>query len=89
MNRDIMVAIAIARGIGEMPLVGGMTWGFGDDWVWQFRRVEDRIQVVRRRRSAPTKGRPRKKRSIYLTPTAFCSVCRSSPRVRRAIRSSI
>ena len=48
LNRDIMVAIAIARGIGERPLLGGMTWGFGDDWVWQFRKVDDRIQIVRR-----------------------------------------
>jgi hypothetical protein len=48
LNRDLMVAIAIARGIGERPLLGGMTWGFGDDWVWQFRKVDDRIQIVRR-----------------------------------------
>ena len=48
LNRDIMVAIAIARGIGERPLLGGMTWGFGDDWIWQFRKVDDRIQIVRR-----------------------------------------
>ena len=43
-----MVAIAIARGIGERPLMGGMSWGFGDDWMWQFRKVDDRIQIVRR-----------------------------------------
>jgi hypothetical protein len=48
LNRDVLVAIAIARGIGQMPLVGGMTWGFGDDWIWQFRKVDDRIQIVRR-----------------------------------------
>ena len=48
LNRDLMVATEIARGIGQMPLVGGMTWGFGDDWIWQFRKVDDRIEVVRR-----------------------------------------
>jgi len=25
-----------------------MSLGFGDDWVWQFRKVDDNIQVVRR-----------------------------------------
>ena len=42
-----------------------MTWGFGDDWIWQFRKVDDRIQIVRRnvrfravRRRAPGDGRP-------------------------------
>ncbi|MBX7168516.1 MAG: zinc-dependent metalloprotease [Pirellulales bacterium] len=48
LNRDFIVLIAIAKGIGEGPLLGGMTWGFGDDWVWQFRKVDDNIQVVRR-----------------------------------------
>ncbi len=40
--------ISIARGIGEGSLLGGMTWGFGDDWVWQFRKVGDNVQIVRR-----------------------------------------
>ncbi len=48
MDRDFIVLISIARGIGEGALIGGMSWGFGDDWVWQFRRVEDNIHIVRR-----------------------------------------
>jgi len=48
LNKDFIVAISIARGIGRSPLYGGMTWGFGDDWLWQFRKVDDRIQIVRR-----------------------------------------
>ncbi|MBN2021207.1 MAG: zinc-dependent metalloprotease [Pirellulales bacterium] len=48
LNKDFLVAIAIARGIGERPLLGGYTWSVDDDWLWQFRKVEKRIQVVRR-----------------------------------------
>ena len=47
-NRDFLVAVAIARGIGQVPLVGGMTLECGDSWIWQFRKANDRIQVVRR-----------------------------------------
>lgn len=47
-DKDFLVLISIARGIGEGSLLGGMSWGFGDDWLWQFRRVdEDRVHVVR------------------------------------------
>ena len=48
LNQDFIVAISIARGMGERPLLGGMTWGFGDDAIWQFRKVDKKIQVVRR-----------------------------------------
>ncbi|MEN6451201.1 MAG: zinc-dependent metalloprotease [Thermoguttaceae bacterium] len=62
LNRDLMVALAIARGIGEGPLLGGMTLNFGDNWIWQFRKVEDRIQVVRKNvRFRAAKGSPQAK----------------------------
>ena len=64
-----MVATEIARGIGQMPLVGGMTWGFGDDWIWQFRKVDDRIEVVRRNvRFRADRGTPLEK-SVHLSYT--------------------
>ena len=47
-DKDHIVLITIARGIGQMPLLAGFSWGFGDDWVWQFRKVGERIHVVRR-----------------------------------------
>jgi hypothetical protein len=47
-DKDFFVLITIAKGIGQRPLLGGYSWGFGDDWVWQFRRVGDRVHVVRR-----------------------------------------
>lgn len=48
LNKDFMVIISIARGIGEGSLLGGMSWGFGDDWIWQFRKTDQKIQIVRR-----------------------------------------
>ena len=69
LNKDFIVLIAIARGMGETPLVGGMTWGTGDDWIWQFRQAEDRVQVVRRNvRFTATKGSPEEK-AVHLAYT--------------------
>ncbi|MEX0643159.1 MAG: zinc-dependent metalloprotease [Pirellulales bacterium] len=48
LNRDYIVLITIARGIGQTPILGGWSWGFGDDAVWQFRRAGENIQLVRR-----------------------------------------
>ena len=62
LNKDLIVVIAIARGIAEKPLLGGMSWGFGNDWVWQFRKTDDRIQIVRRNvRFRAAKGTPQEK----------------------------
>ena len=62
LNKDYIVLISIARGMGETPLIGGMTWSMGDDWLWQFRHVDDRIQVVRRNvRFKAAKGSPEEK----------------------------
>jgi hypothetical protein len=48
LSSEYIVLTSIARGIGKMPLLGGMTWGFEDDWIWCFRKVDDHIHVVRR-----------------------------------------
>jgi hypothetical protein len=45
---EYIVLISIAKGIGEGPLLGGMTWGFGDDWVWKFRKIDDKVHIIRR-----------------------------------------
>ena len=47
-DKDFIVIISIARGISQGSLLGGMSWGFGDDWIWQFRKVDDRVHIVRR-----------------------------------------
>jgi len=68
-DKDFIVLIAIARGIGETPLLGGMSWGFGDDWLWQFRKVEDKVQIVRRNvRFTAAKGSP-EERAVHLAYT--------------------
>ncbi|MEX2092334.1 MAG: zinc-dependent metalloprotease, partial [Pirellulales bacterium] len=59
LNRDLIVLITIARGIGQTPIVGGFSWQFGDDAVWQFRRAGERIHLVRRNvRFTADKGSP-------------------------------
>ena len=62
LGKEFFVLISIARGIGDRFLLGGMSLGFGDDWVWQFRRVDDNIQVVRKNvRFFADKGSPEEK----------------------------
>lgn len=47
LNKDLLVLVSIAKGIGEGSLLGGMSLGFGDDWLWQFRKVGDGLHLVR------------------------------------------
>ncbi len=62
LNRDFIVLISLAKGIGQEPLWGGMSWSFGDDWIWQFRKADDRIHLVRRNvRFTAAKGDPQEK----------------------------
>ncbi|HEX5445909.1 MAG TPA: DUF5118 domain-containing protein, partial [Pirellulales bacterium] len=62
LNRDFIVLISISRGIGEGMVLAGMSWGFGDDWLWQFRKVDESIQIVRRNvRFRAAKGSPEEK----------------------------
>jgi hypothetical protein len=62
LGKEFFVLTSISRGIGERSLLGGMSLGFGDDWVWQFRKVDETIQVVRRNvRFFAAKGSPEEK----------------------------
>ena len=62
LGREFFVLISIARGIGDSMLLGGMSLGFGNDWVWQFRKVDENIHVVRRNvRFFADKGSPEEK----------------------------
>ena len=61
-DKDFIVLIAIARGIGEGHVLAGLSWGFGDDWLWQFRKVGDNVQIVRRNvRFKAASGSPEEK----------------------------
>ena len=56
---EYIVLLSIARGIGSGPLLGGMSWGFGDDWVWQFRKIGNRVHIIRKNvRFRATKDSP-------------------------------
>ncbi len=58
-NADHIVLISIAKGVGMNPLLGGYSWGFGDDWVWKFRKIDDRVHVIRKNvRFEAKKGYP-------------------------------
>jgi hypothetical protein len=62
LGKELFVLISIARGIGEGQLLAGMSWSDGDDWVWQFRKVNDAIHVIRRNvRFFADKGSPEEK----------------------------
>src|SRR5262249_25036909 len=69
MDRDFIVLISIARGIGEGALIGGMSWGFGDDWLWQFHRVDDNIQIIRRNVRFKAAGGSPEERAVKLAYT--------------------
>jgi hypothetical protein len=45
---EFIVLMAISRGIGQGQLLGGMTWSMGDDWIWQFRKVDDNVHIIRK-----------------------------------------
>ncbi|UUO05085.1 zinc-dependent metalloprotease [Blastopirellula sp. J2-11] len=45
---EYIVLISISRGIGQYPIYGGFSWGFGDDWVWKFRKIDDNVHIVRK-----------------------------------------
>lgn len=46
-NEYILIQ-SIARGIGQQPLLGGMSWDNGNDAIWVFRKVNNRIHIVRK-----------------------------------------
>jgi hypothetical protein len=46
LGQDFLMLSAIARGASEGLVLGGMTWG--DDVLWRFKKVGDKIHVLRR-----------------------------------------
>ncbi|WP_373650934.1 zinc-dependent metalloprotease [Schlesneria sp. DSM 10557] len=46
LNQDYLMLSSIARGVSQGMVLGGMTWG--DDVLWSFRKVGDKIHVLRR-----------------------------------------
>ncbi|HVW03308.1 MAG TPA: zinc-dependent metalloprotease [Planctomycetaceae bacterium] len=48
LNRNFIVLTSIAKGISRGAVLGGMSWNFGDDAIWTFRKVGDKLHVIRR-----------------------------------------
>ncbi|MBS0264067.1 MAG: zinc-dependent metalloprotease [Planctomycetes bacterium] len=49
LNQNFLVLTSIAKGISAGQVLGGMTWGLGDDEViWSFSKVGDKLHVIRR-----------------------------------------
>ncbi|MBI1902760.1 MAG: zinc-dependent metalloprotease, partial [Planctomycetia bacterium] len=69
LNRDYIILISIARGISEGQLLGGMSWGRGDDWLWQFRKVDDNIHIVRRNVRFTAKSNSPEEKAVQLAYT--------------------
>jgi hypothetical protein len=46
LGQDFLMLSAIARGASEGLVLGGMTWG--DDVLWSFRKVGEKVHVLRR-----------------------------------------
>lgn len=46
LNQDFLMLSSIARGASQGMVLGGMTWG--DDVLWSFRKVGEKIHVLRR-----------------------------------------
>ncbi len=46
LNHDFIILTSIARGVSSNFVIGGMTWG--DDVLWSFRKVGDKMHVLRR-----------------------------------------
>ncbi|MBP89355.1 MAG: hypothetical protein CMJ64_22025 [Planctomycetaceae bacterium] len=58
-SSEYIVLLSIAKGMGQAPLLGGYSWNFGDDWVWRFRKIDDRVHVIRENvRFKANKGYP-------------------------------
>ncbi len=48
LNKDYIILTSIAQGISRGMVLGGMSWGFGDDIIWTFKKVGDKVHVIRR-----------------------------------------
>ena len=48
LGQNYIVLTSIAKGISQGQVLGGMSWGFGDDIIWSFNKVGDKIHVVQR-----------------------------------------
>jgi len=48
LKKEYIILPSIARGISQGMVLGGMSWGFGDDIIWSFKKTEDKLFVIQR-----------------------------------------
>lgn len=48
LGKDFIIVTSISQGVGIGDVIGGMSWGFGDDAIWTFKKVGEKIHVVQR-----------------------------------------
>ena len=48
LKQNFIVITSIAKGISAGSVLGGMSWGFGDDVIWSFEKVGEKLHVLRR-----------------------------------------
>jgi hypothetical protein len=48
LKKDYIVIPSISRGISRGMVLGGMSWGFGDDVIWGFKKTEDKLFILQR-----------------------------------------
>ena len=48
LNKNYIIITSIARGISQGMVLGGMTWDIDGDGVWIFKKVGEKIHVIRR-----------------------------------------
>lgn len=48
LDKEYIIITSIARGISHGDVIGGMSWNFGDDAIWTFRKEGERLFVIRR-----------------------------------------
>jgi hypothetical protein len=59
LGKPFLVLAQIARGISQGDLLGGTMWSMSDEWVLEFRKVDEKIQLVRKNiRFTAKKGSP-------------------------------
>ena len=48
LKQEYIFITSISRGISRGDVLGGMSWGFGDDAIWAFKVVDEKLFIMRR-----------------------------------------
>ncbi len=48
LKKEYVIIPSISRGISQGMILGGMSWGFGDDAIWSFKKTEEKLFIYQR-----------------------------------------